>query len=133
MPSVSPDVCFIYTFKKVTVFRFKSYFTINYLHAHFVTINSLHFLQISFCFCGFILIPFTSQQVQIVVGVCAESMRGTAARRYLSAESSSSGRDTYRAGSITFGIGLISVPSSCSMRCRANRSSYVIRLMAIPR
>lgn len=39
---------------------------------------------------------------------------------------------TYKAGSITFGIGLISVPSSFSMRCRSNRSSYVIRLMAIP-
>ena len=34
---------------------------------------------------------------------------------------------------LTFGIGLISVPSSCSMRCRAKRSSYVIKLIAIPR
>lgn len=39
---------------------------------------------------------------------------------------------TYNAGSITFGIGLISVPSSRSMRCKLKRSSYVIRLMAIP-
>lgn len=45
----------------------------------------------------------------------------------------SSGLDTYKLGSITFGIGLISVPSSCSIRCRLKRSSYVIRLIAIPK
>lgn len=39
---------------------------------------------------------------------------------------------TYNAGSITLGIGLISVPSSFSIRCKSNRSSYVIKLMAIP-
>lgn len=45
----------------------------------------------------------------------------------------SSGLATYKLGSITFGIGLISVPSSCSIRCRLKRSSYVIRLIAIPK
>lgn len=39
---------------------------------------------------------------------------------------------TYNAGSMTFGIGLISVPNSRSIRCKLKRSSYVIRLMAIP-
>jgi hypothetical protein len=47
--------------------------------------------------------------------------------------SSSSNLATYNLGSITFGIGLISVPSSCSIRCSANLSSYVIKLMAIPK
>lgn len=47
--------------------------------------------------------------------------------------SSSSILATYNFGSMTFGIGLISVPSSCSMRCNANRSSYVIKLIAMPR
>lgn len=45
----------------------------------------------------------------------------------------SSGLATYKLGSITFGIGLISVPSSCSIRCKLKRSSYVIRLIAIPK
>jgi pantothenate kinase type III len=39
----------------------------------------------------------------------------------------------YKALSITGGIGLISVPSSCSIFCRLNRSSIVMRLMARPR
>lgn len=39
---------------------------------------------------------------------------------------------TYKAGSIILGIGLISVPSSFSIRCRSNLSSYVIKLIAIP-
>lgn len=39
---------------------------------------------------------------------------------------------TYKAGSITLGIGLISVPSSFSIRCKSNLSSYVIKLIAIP-
>lgn len=45
----------------------------------------------------------------------------------------SSGLATYKLGSITFGIGFISVPSSCSIRCKLKRSSYVIRLIAIPK
>ena len=39
----------------------------------------------------------------------------------------------YRALSIIGGMGLISVPSSCSTLYRLKRSSYVIRLMANPR
>jgi len=40
---------------------------------------------------------------------------------------------TYNFGSILFGIGLISVCNSCSIRCNEYRSSYVIKLMAIPK
>lgn len=120
--------------KKVTILRSKSYFTINYIHTHifcyikFISLFTNKFFVVK-------LFSFTSQQVQILEA-CAERERINAAqtaRRYLSPRSSSSGRATYSAGSITLGIGLISVPSSCSIRCSAKRSSYVIKFIAIPR
>lgn len=40
---------------------------------------------------------------------------------------------TYSAGSICGGMGLISVPNSCSILYRLKRSSYVTKLMARPR